>query len=1020
MLPPAVRAGDTDHLHRARLAVTYAVALILLGLLYTGVLAWLGSPGSSVALALATGNVGCALYLMRRMGSPALLGNLLAGTLLGVLTFITCRLGGHGSPSLAWYAAVPIIAMSTAGRRSALLWLILAIAALSGFYLLDLGGFVFPQDATPAEFRLLQLAGLAGMVLVIATLAYFYESFKDRTLVELRQMEANSRREKDFVASTIDSLPGVFYLFDEQGHFLRWNQNFGRVSGYSSAELAALHPLELFAGADKQAIAEGIHQVFTEGQATREADLVAKDGTVVPYFLTGKRVTLDGKQYLVGMGIDISERRRADETLRLNEARLEALLTLNQMTDAPLEEITNFALESAVQFTRSKLGYLAFTNEDESVLTMHAWSREALARCEISDKPTVYPVADTGLWGEAIRQRKPIITNDYGAPSPLKKGYPPGHVAVRRHMSIPVFDDKRIVAVAGVGNKEDEYDETDVRQMKLLMQGMWRLIQRKRATAALHESEERFRSISMSALDAIVMMDARGEMTFWNAAAENIFGYARDEALGRNLHSLLAPSRYHAAYRTAFGHFQQTGQGAAMGRTLELTALRKDGTEFPVELSISPIRLRDEWHAVGIIRDITDRKRTEAELQAAKEAAEAANRAKSEFLANMSHEIRTPMTAILGFAESLLAADISHADMLDAVHTIRRNGDHLLQLINDILDLTKIEAGLLEVERLPCSPMQMLAEVQSLMGVRAGEKHLSLDIEYDGPLPETIQTDPTRLRQILVNLIGNAVKFTEQGGVRLVARLVSTPEYTRTEQAGLQIDVIDSGIGLSAEQMSGLFQAFTQADSTTTRRYGGTGLGLAISKRLASLLGGDICVHSRPGAGSTFRVTIATGSLRGVRIVDRPAEAALDGPEADVAGDPALPALAGHILLAEDGPDNQRLISHILERAGAQVTVVENGALAVDAALAARHTGQPYDVILMDMQMPVMDGYQATRLLRQRGYSGTIIALTAHAMASDRERCLQVGCDDYETKPISRKKLIGVVRAHLSRASVMG
>ncbi|MEI8374063.1 MAG: response regulator [Planctomycetota bacterium] len=392
--------------------------------------------------------------------------------------------------------------------------------------------------------------------------------------------------------------------------------------------------------------------------------------------------------------------------------------------------------------------------------------------------------------------------------------------------------------------------------------------------------------------------------------------------------------------------------------------------------------------------------------------AQAASRAKSDFLANMSHEIRTPMTAILGYSNLLLQQGTSKSEQEDFVQIIHRNGNHLLGIIDDILDISKIESGKMAVERIPCSPRQLANEAISLMQVSAIAKSLSLQIEYRGAIPETIQSDPTRLRQILINLLGNAVKFTKVGGVRLGVRLLDPPE---TPNPHLGFEVIDTGVGMQPEQLCSLFQPFTQADTSMTRRFGGTGLGLAISKRLAQMLGGDITGTSSAGKGSSFLVSIETGPLEGVRISDgfREALPVTTNPPSDKQVQDIR--LSARVLLAEDGLDNQRFITFVLKKAGVQITVADNGQIALDCVQSAQEEGNPFDVILMDMQMPVLDGYEATRRLRAEGYTGPIIALTAHAMAEDRQKCLDAGCDDYATKPIERQNLLKTVAQWMNR-----
>lgn len=392
------------------------------------------------------------------------------------------------------------------------------------------------------------------------------------------------------------------------------------------------------------------------------------------------------------------------------------------------------------------------------------------------------------------------------------------------------------------------------------------------------------------------------------------------------------------------------------------------------------------------------------DLAAARDAAETANRSKSTFLANMSHEIRTPMTAILGFAEQLVQPGSSELEKADAIATINRNGRHLLGIINNILDISKIEAGRMTVEHVACDPCQTVADVASLVQAGAHEKGLTFNIEYLGAVPEDIETDPTRLRQILINIIGNAIKFTEDGGVRLIVRYLGDGDAPV-----MQFDVLDTGVGMTAEQIAMLFHPFVQSDDSMTRRFGGTGLGLAISKHFARMLGGDVTVvESRASEGSCFRATVAARPLGAAKLIEAPNnEFRLARTSQESTPETVEDLLSGlHLLLAEDGADNQRLISRVLTKAGAEVAVAEHGKTAVELALAASAEEHPYDVILMDMQMPVMDGCAATEMLRREGYTGPVIALTAHAMEGDRRKCAQAGCDDYATKPVDREALI--------------
>ena len=394
------------------------------------------------------------------------------------------------------------------------------------------------------------------------------------------------------------------------------------------------------------------------------------------------------------------------------------------------------------------------------------------------------------------------------------------------------------------------------------------------------------------------------------------------------------------------------------------------------------------------------------ELELQRAAADSANRAKSEFLANMSHEIRTPMTAIIGYADLLADPAQSEADRATCISTIRRNGQHLLMIVNDILDISKIEAGRMTLESAACAPERIVHDVVELMHARALERRLAVVVDIRPEVPPTVSSDPVRLRQVLINLVGNAIKFTESGEVRITATYDAAASI-------LNYRVSDTGVGMSAAQLAKLFQPFTQSDETVTRRFGGTGLGLAISRRLAHLMGGDLSAASQPGRGTVFTFTLRApiAPQHDLTQPDTPQPAASPAPEPPGATPAPLTGIS--VLLAEDGPDNQRLIVFVLKRAGATVRIVENGRLAVEAVAAEPAA---FDVILMDMQMPEMDGYTAATTLRNAGSTLPILALTAHAMSEDRDRCLNAGCSDYLTKPIDRAGLIQAIRRHADAA----
>ncbi len=417
------------------------------------------------------------------------------------------------------------------------------------------------------------------------------------------------------------------------------------------------------------------------------------------------------------------------------------------------------------------------------------------------------------------------------------------------------------------------------------------------------------------------------------------------------------------------------------------------------------LALRDDEtvHARHQLKALTDRlelliaERTQA-LTAARDEAVAASLAKSSFLANMSHEIRTPLTSIIGFAELLLDPQVTARDNPDAVNTIIRNGRHLLEVVNDILDLSKIETRQLGIERIEVQLPALLSEVETLAAGRAADKALHFRIDHHLPLPPALCTDPVRVKQILLNFCSNAIKFSAQGEVRIDVR----------HDAGrdrLRFEVSDKGIGMTPQQLARLFKPFVQADISTTRQFGGTGLGLYISKQLADLLGGEIGVDSTAGRGSCFWLDLPVGKpTRAIEMLtDERDFASIHRPDFEVS-QIEVPLLDGRVLLAEDGVDNQRLLAAYLRQAGLEVDIVGNGRLAVDKAMA-----HDYALVLMDIQMPLLDGVAATTQLRAAGYTHPIVALTANVMQADVARYRACGCNDVLAKPVDRARFYNVL-----------
>ncbi len=526
---------------------------------------------------------------------------------------------------------------------------------------------------------------------------------------------------------------------------------------------------------------------------------------------------------------------------------------------------------------------------------------------------------------------------------------------------------------------------------------------RRRAELVLRQSEERTRAILEAAGDAFVSMDATGVITGWNAQAEATFGWPRSEVMGLQLTETIVPPEYRAAHRRGLRRFLETGQGPILNQRIEMPAKRRDGEEFPAELVVWAVRSGEAWDFNAFVRDITERKRTEQALAEAKEQAMEASQLKSEFLANMSHEIRTPLNGVIGMTDLLLGTAMD-AEQRDHVETIQSSGEVLMSLLNDILDLSKIEAGKLDIEVVDLDPRAVVEEVAQLLAKPAGDKGLELATFVDPQLPAMLAGDPTRLRQVLLNLVGNAVKFTEVGEVVVTARQV--------EQAGgvvtVRFEVRDTGPGIPPSERGRLFESFSQADASTTRRHGGTGLGLAISKQLVRLMGGEIGVDSEVGHGTTFWFTARLET----RPDASPAQPTPAPPE-------VLPGL--RVLVVDDTSSSRTLLEETLRAWGMAATCVTEGEQALAMLEEATRRGTPYQVAILDHHMAGLTGLELARAIAAHpGIAAPhLVLLTSTAQRGEAEAAREAGVHALLAKPVRQSALGACLAQAVGAATTM-
>jgi PAS domain S-box-containing protein len=624
-----------------------------------------------------------------------------------------------------------------------------------------------------------------------------------------RDAERKLRSEKLFSDTTIESMPGVFYLCDVAGRFLRWNRNFETVSGYSGEEIAGMHPLDFVADADKPLLQQRVAEVFKTGESTVEAGLVARDGSIKPYFFTGRRMEFEGVPCLIGVGIDIAERRRAEDRLAESERKYRELVEYANSI------IVRWNSDGRITFL-NEFGQRFFGYSAEEITGRNAIGT-IVPPTESSGRDLQHLIQEIGAAPEAFEQN----TNEN-----MRRNGERVWIAWTNRI---VRDSRGQVAeILSIGSD---------------------ITERRRAEQARRESEARYRKLFECAPDGIVIADSRNRQLDANASMCRMLGYAREELAGMRAVDLVAPGEV--------PHIEPTLSAleANADHHREWRLRRKDGSAFDAEVIATTL---PDGDLLAMVRDITDRKLAEAEREK-RHRAEAADRIKSAFLATMSHELRTPLNSIIGFTGIILQglAGPLNPEQTKQLDMVRTSARHLLALVNDVLDISKIEAGQLEIAHAPFDLTRSISKVVALVAPQAESKGLALSAQLAPGLGEIVG-DERRFEQILLNLVSNAVKFTERGSVTLAAEVVANADLPGTQErrAAVRLRVCDTGMGIKPEDLSVLFQPFRQVDSGLSRWHEGTGLGLAICRRLAHLMGGDIGVESEWGKGSTFIVTL--------------------------------------------------------------------------------------------------------------------------------------------------------------------
>ena len=778
-----------------------------------------------------------------------------------------------------------------------------------------------------------------------------FNEMADSFMALLKNQLQDQKRLNNILDTALDAVVQM----NHEGFLCGWNRQAETIFGWKAEEVIGLPLHEVIIPEQfRQSHQNGLQRYMLSGDAqslNRRIEIVGlhRDGHEIPIELAITPNELMGSMEFSAFIRDITHEKRSISILQENERRYRMLF-------------------------ESSRDAILIINADNNIVSCNSTAVELFGCQNEAELLNHNPMSLSPAF-----QTDGFLSSD-AASSKIQQAYENGFAEFEwLHQGL---DGKKFTA-------DVVLTRIDLEHESLLQANVRDISERKKDKAELVASEARFRGILRTMSDAVLQIDAYGVILLVNDAALELFGYEEEELLGSNI-NVLMPEPHHSNHDSYLANHREHHTRVILGRRVEVDGKCKDGSLIPIELTVNELMADCGYSYIGVIRNIDARKKTEQALDNARLEALKLVQVKTEFLANMSHEIRTPLNAIIGLAKICLREQSGKNAPSPHLQRIYDAGRHLLNVVNDILDFSKIEAGKLLLEKSPFRLSALIDDAVSLNELRIREKNLQWMVDKSRELPEWVMGDSLRVRQILVNLLSNAIKFTEHGYVSLTIR---------KEQENILFIVGDSGIGISPEQLSRLFNAFEQADGSTTRRFGGSGLGLVISRDMAKLMGGDITVRSQLGVGSQFCLNIPL-----------PETVAIE--EQSEQFDNSGPRLSGvRVLAADDVELNRLVLEDMLIQEGAQIFFAENGQQVLDRLQEIGLSG--LDVVLMDIQMPIMDGYRATQKVLEIAPDMPVIGLTAHAMPEERLRCLEVGMRERVTKPIDVDQLVSVILKHL-------